>query len=123
MPKRSNFGTDAVLKKIYPLVEHALTNRKPQWMRAMSNFIQARSQSLFDIAPCDRIYYTDRDRDELFSSLNITVAEVRSHLKDTYYYDIAAFKPSQAKDEVTIIALCVIRYFLLKKDQKAQELL
>lgn len=122
MPKRSNFGTEAVLNKIYPIIEHALDTRKNNWLRLISLFMQKRSAQLFDIAPCDRIFYTDEDRTELVSALNISFNEIRTYLKDTYYWNIGAFKPSQAKDEVTIICLCVVRYFALKKDQKNLEL-
>ena len=81
MPKRSNFGTEATLDKIYPLVESALSTRLNQWRGMISRFIEKRSSSLFDIAPCDRIYYTDNDRDDLFSALNISQNEVRNALK------------------------------------------
>ena len=122
MPKRNNFGTEAILKKIYPLVAQALDSRKPQWMKAMSSFMQKRSAQLFDIAPCDRIYYNDNDRDELFNALNLSSNEIRTHLRDTYYWGMAAFKPSQAKDETTVVCICMVRYFLLKKMQKELEL-
>ena len=122
MPKRKNFGTEAVLKEIYPLVENALSTRTNQWKSVLSKFIEKRSQFLFDIAPCDRIYYTDNDRDELFSALNLSQNEIRMGLKDTYYYGISAFNPSQAKDPTTIVVLCVVRYFMLHKREKELDL-
>ena len=122
MPKRSNFGTEATLDKIYPLVESALSTRLNQWRGMISRFIEKRSSSLFDIAPCDRIYYTDNDRDDLFSALNISQNEVRNALKDAYYYGISAFNPSQAKDPTTIVVLCIVRYFFLKKKEKELDL-
>jgi len=122
MPKRSNFGTEATLDKIYPLVESALSTRLNQWRGMISRFIEKRSSSLFDIAPCDRIYYTDNDRDDLFSALNISQNEVRNALKGAYYYGISAFNPSQAKDPTTIVVLCIVRYFFLKKKEKELDL-
>ena len=122
MPKRNDFGTEAILKKIYPLVEQALNTRRMQWLRCMSSFMQKRSSSLFDIAPCDRIYYNDNDREELFTALNLSSNEVRTHLRDTYYWQIGAFKPSQAKDETTVVCLCIVRYFFLKNQPKDLEL-
>ena len=122
MPKRRNFGTEAVLKQVYPLVEKSLSTRTPQWKSMISRFIEKRSRSLFDIAPCDRIYYTDDDRDDLFTSLNISQLEVKTALRDTYYYPISAFNPSQAKDPTTIVVLCVVRYFYLKKREKELDL-
>lgn len=122
MAKRKGFDTSAILKELYPIIDKSLSSRLPLWRKAVSNFMQKRSASLFDIAPCDRIYYTDSDREELFSALGIGTHEVTSCIRDTYYYSIAAFKPSSAKDETTIVCMCIIRYFLLKGMQKELEL-
>ena len=122
MPKRNNFDTSAILDKVYPIVSKALDNRKAMWLKMVSNFMVKRSLSLYDNAPCDRIYYTDKDREELFGALAIGVYDIANGIKDTYYHSIAAFKPSQAKDETTIVCLCVVRYFFLKKDIKNLEL-
>ncbi len=122
MPKKSDFGTEAVLKKVYPLVERAMDTRKPQWMKVMSSFMAKRQTSLFDIAPCDRIYYNDNDREELFTALNLSMSEIRTYLRDTYYWSIEKFKPSAAKDEATIVCICMVRYFLLKNQPKELEL-
>ena len=122
MPARKGFGTDAILKKVYPMVAQALDTRKAQWMKAMSSFMQKRQTSLFDIAPCERIYYNDNDREELFTALNLSINEVKVYLRDTYYWQMEKFKPSQAKDETTVVCICIVRYFLLKKQQKELEL-
>lgn len=122
MAKRKGFDTSAILDKVYPIVEKAISNRLPLWKKVLSNFMQKRSASLFDIAPCDRIYYTDLDRDELFQALGIGSQEITNGIRDTYYYPIGAFKPSQAKDETTIVCICLVRYFLLKQMQKELEL-
>ena len=122
MPRRKGFDTNAIVTKVYPIVEKAISNRVGLWKKAVSNFMQKRSASLFDIAPCDRIYYTDNDREELFTALGIGMHEITNGIRDTYYYKIAAFKPSQAKDETTIVCLCLVRYFFLKKMQKELEL-
>lgn len=122
MAKRKGFDTSAILNKMYPIIEKALSTRLGLWKKAVSNFMQKRSASLFDIAPCDRIYYMDTDREELFSALGIGMHEATSCIRDTYYYPIAAFKPASAKDETTIICMCIIRYFLLKGMQKELEL-
>jgi hypothetical protein len=43
-------------------------------------------------------------------------------MKHTYYADIKKFNPQAAKDSTTIVALCVVRFFLLNKDQKNLDL-
>lgn len=122
MPKRKGFDTSAIVDIIYPIIEKAMNARYNYWKKVMSSFIEKRTASLFDIAPCDRIYYTDYDREELLSALNITMSDITAGIRETYYSSISSFKPSQAKDETTIICLCIIRYFFLKNDQKNLEL-
>lgn len=122
MPKKKNFNTDAVLKEIYPLVEKALSKNLIKWKMMLSRFIEKRSEMLFDTVPCDRIYYSKYDIDDLFDSLGLDIKEINKYLHDTYYWDINPFKPGQAKDETTIIVLCVVRYFMLKKDMKNLDL-
>lgn len=122
MPTKKNFNTTAIIKEVYPLIEKSLSKGLNKWKLCMSKFIQKRSQMLFDTMPCDRIYYNDADRDELFSALGINVNDVNKAIRDTYYWDINPFKPASAKDETTIVVLCIVRYFLLKKDQKNLDL-
>lgn len=120
---KKNFNTSAILKQIYPAVSSAMDKNMVGWKRCMSNFISKRSAVLFDTMPCDRIYYSDMDRDELFTALKLNRNELGQYLKDTYYWNINPFKPAQAKDITTIVILCIVRYFVLKKnDQKSLEL-
>ena len=122
MPKRNNYNTKAILQKIYPKVEEALKKNKLKWKRHLSQFISSRSEMLFDTMPCDRIYYYDKDRDELFSSLGLNRLELNQYLKETYYYSINKFNPSYAKDITSIVDMCIIRYFLLSNDKKDLDL-
>ena len=120
--KKSNFNTEAVLKEIYPKVEQGLNQRLAQWKQCISKFIHDRSQALFDAMPVDRIYYHDSDRETLFNALGLDMKDINSCMKHTYYADIKKFNPQAAKDSTTIVALCVVRFFLLNKDQKNLDL-
>lgn len=122
MPKKKNFNTSAILKEVYPLVESVMNKNTAKWKQCMSRFIQKRSTLLFDTVPCDRIYYSKEDGNDLVKSINVSLPDVVSGIKHTYYWDINPFKPSQAKDGITIISLCIVRYFLLKKDKKNLDL-
>lgn len=122
MPKRKGFDTKAILTDVYPLIENSLNRNLTSWKRNISNFVSKRSVYLFDSVPCERIAYSDADRDDFFRSLIIDRRDVEKGIKNTFYASITKFKPSQAKDALTIAALCVIRYFQLKKDQKNLEL-
>ena len=122
MPKRNNFNTAAILHDIYPKIANNIQIHIVEWKKCLSRFISSRSTMLFDSMPCDRILYFDNDRDDLFNSIHLDRHELEKSLNQTYYAKITKFKPSQAKDITTVVALCIIRYFLLKKDQKNLEL-
>lgn len=57
---------EVILKKIYPLIEQAISRRVSQYKQYISKFIAARAEDLYAIAPYRRIYFTDNDRDEFF---------------------------------------------------------
>lgn len=122
MATKKNFNTQAILKEVYPLISKGIDSGYIQWKHVMSEFIQYRSESLFDIAPCDRIYYVDSDKEKLLKVLNVSEKEVKTGISHTYYWSKTPFKPQSAKDVITIIALCIVRYFLLKNDIKNLEL-
>ena len=62
---------EVILKKIYPIVEQAISRRVSQYKQYISKFIAARAEDLYAIAPYRRIYFTDNDRDEFFRMLGI----------------------------------------------------
>lgn len=115
---RKGFTTKAIRDIIYPLVEAGMNKNMLAWKKCMSNFMQKRSSVLFDIMPADRIVFSDADAKELFDALKLNVRDIENGLRETYYWDINPFKPSSAKDPLTIVALCIIRYFIFKKDTK-----
>lgn len=116
--------TSLILKELYPKVEKSMQTNKTKWKRLMSDFFQKRSESLYDIAPMDRIYFSKDDEDLLFNTLKITKPEVTDILQRTYYYN--EFKNSEynylVKDEHAILSLTIIRYFFIKKDKQNLEL-
>ena len=122
MPKKQNFNTEAILKDVYPIIESSMNKNMMAWKRCMSSFIQRRNEMLFDTMPCDRILYRDNDKEELYQALKITMDQIKEKMQGTYYASILHFKPNSAKDDLTIVALCIVRYFSLKKDKKNLEL-
>lgn len=115
--------TDVVLKELYPKVEKSMKSNLTQWKKLMSSFIQDRSEALYDIAPIDRIYFSQEDEDKFFQTLKITKSEVTEILQKTYYYNEIKNKfDILVKDEHAILALTVIRYFIMKNDTKNIEL-
>lgn len=115
-------NTEAIKKSIYPLVDSNIRKRVSNYKKYMGEFISARSEDLYDIAPCRRIYFTIKDEVELCKAINVDSKMVDGYLKNTYYASISAFNPAAAKDPVTIILLCLVRYFYLAKDDKNLDL-
>ena len=114
--------TTAILKELYPKVEKALKN-PTKWRNVIQNFLQSRSEALYDIAPIDRIIFTTEDENKLFEALEISKAEVTSALQKTFYYDqIKNEYANLVKDECAILSLTVVRYFFIKNDKKNLDL-
>lgn len=115
--------TEVILKELYPKVDKSMKNNLNQWKKLMSNFLQERSEALYDIAPIDRIYFNQEDENKLFETLKISKQEVTAILEKTYYYNEIKNKYDiLVKDEHAILALTIIRYFIMKNDTKNIEL-
>ena len=117
-------NTDSIKKNIYPKIDKALSNNNilSKYRKLLSDFINARSEDLFDICPCSRIIYTTQDEESFFKTLNINKKEVELALKETYFAKISNFNPRCAKDPLTVCALMVIRYFFLNNKSKDLDL-
>ena len=115
-------NTEVIVKKIYPIIEECMKKKTTAYVNYMGKFISNRHEDLYDIAPCRRIYYTLDDSNLMNSTLGINNRLVQEYLKDAYYASISSFNPAAAKDDTTVIILCILRYFYLKKDEKNLEL-
>lgn len=113
-------NTNVILTKLYPIVADRFKNSNTltKYKKIISSFIEFRATSLFDNCPCDRMVFSDKDREELFSAMNISSRDVDNIIAQTYYAEIASFNPAAAKDAFTILQMAIIRYFFLKKDTK-----
>lgn len=117
--------TSVILKELYPKVEKSLKTNKTKWKRLMSDFFQSRASALYDIAPIDRMYFGTEDEQSFYDVLGITKKEVTEVLQKTYYYDMQGFRnehTATAKDEHSMLALTVLRYFIMKNDKTNTEL-
>lgn len=117
--------TDVILKELYPKVEKTLKVNQTKWKKLMSDFFQSRASALYDIAPLDRMYFGTEDEESFFKVMNISKEEVTKILEKTYYYNMQGFKneyTATAKDEHSMLALTVLRYFIMKKDKINTEL-
>ena len=52
---------DVILKQIYPKVSNKIKNNQAKYKQCLARFVDKRSTELYDIAPCDRIYFGIED--------------------------------------------------------------
>ena len=66
--------------------------------------------------------FGESDAQDIFKALNIPGGDIANIILQTYYGNEPNFSPKAAKDEVTVLLLCVVRYFMESKQMKEAEL-
>ena len=122
--KKFDANTAAYLKKLYPKVEAVLKtpSGRKAYKKCVSGFIQQRSANLYDTLPCARILFGEQDAQELFKAMGIQKSEVTEVVLQTYYGNEPNFSPKAAKDEFTVLMICIIRYFMMNHMPNETEL-
>ena len=117
-------NTAAFLKELYPIVEGILKtpSGRNKYKKCVSAFMQKRSENLYDTLPCARILFGEADAQELFKDLGINKADITEIILHTYYGNEPNFSPLAAKDEFTVLMMCIIRYFFTNNMPKEAEL-
>lgn len=117
-----NKNTRAILTLLYPKISKALDSHPTAFKQVFAKFMNDRHKQLFATGPLDRIAYGTQDGDMLLNALHMDRREIKEAISETYYWNIAAFNPRYAKDEITVLCLCILRYYLLKRDMKNAEM-
>lgn len=112
----------AILDTVYPKVSSNMVKRLPQYRACTSSFMTDRSKSIFNTMPLDRIFYGADDINKMFAAVDIDKSLVKNGILNTYYGNKSNFNPRAAKDELTILMMCIIRYFFMKGDTKNLEI-
>lgn len=115
-------GTSAIKTKLYPVIEKLMDKNKNAYRKAVSKAIEKRQKDLFDIAPMNNIFWTEYDNQEFYKAIQIDTAVIREAIDQTYYASISAFNPRSAKDEFTVMQMCIIRYWIMKNQPRDLEL-
>lgn len=114
-------STKAILDLYNKEVAPALDKNTSKFKSVMTKFIEKRSKELYSDAPYDRIYFTTEDEDEMFNAIGVSRETVKSYMNKTYFAEESNFAQA-AKSEMTILDMCIIRYFFLKNKAKELEL-
>lgn len=109
--------TDIIDKKIYPIVKDTLSKSLSKYKSLMSKFMNTRATSLYDTFPATRCTYGQQDADELYAVFGKSEKELQDIINQTYYSQIPNFNPRTAKSPVTILSICIVKYFFSKKDK------
>lgn len=114
--------TSIIDKHIYPIIKDALSKSLTKYKNMLSKFMNSRSDGLYDTFPATRIPYGQQDADELYAVFSKTEKEFQDIIDKTYYSQIPNFNPRTAKNPVTVISICIIKYFFNKNDKANLEL-
>ena len=114
--------TSVIDKQIYPIVKDTLSKSLNKYKSVMSKFINTRSTGLYDTYPATRMVYGQQDADDLYSVFGKKEKDLQEIINKTYYSQIPNFNPRTAKSPVTILSICIIKYFFSKKDKKNLDL-
>lgn len=110
--------TSVIDKKIYPIVKTALSKSLTKYKSVMSKFMNNRATGLYDTFPATRMPYGQQDADELYTVFGVKESFLKDMIAQTYYGTMPNFNPRTAKTPVTVLCMCMIKYFIFKKDKK-----
>lgn len=113
-------NTTAIIDKVAPIVDKAMSKRSKQVLENAEACFRARYDYLADTCPCDRIYFGQEDVDKFFAASGISKAEITNALSYAYFWEMKDFNPRAAKDEFTEAVFMCIRYFLKQKGPAAE---
>ncbi len=111
-----------ILQRIYPKIAKSLGTNTNKFKKCVGDYFQPRTKELYDVCPCDRVYFGVDDMNNFFNAINISPEEIKKDLSQTYYFNIAKFNPAAAKDEFTVAVMNVIRYFYINNKPKEAEM-
>lgn len=117
-------NTNSIRENLYPHVKDSLDKPKirNEYKKCLGNFMERRSEAMYDNLPIARILFSNEDVNNLFKALNLDISLAEAAIDRTYYGNEPNFSPLAAKDPFTVTMLCVIKYFLEKNMQKEAEM-
>ena len=99
-----------------------MKSRTPYFKQCITRFVNSRTDQLYAMGPYDRIPYGALDAEDFLKAVDMKKEDAKKAIIETYYWQIAAFNPRAAKDEITMLLVMILRYYIIKKDKTMIEL-
>ena len=117
-------NTNAIKDNLWPLLKTGMDkpSSRNNYKKLMNEFVSKRNDDLFDSVPCSRIVCSEMEMDKLFDIIGVSKKTVEDIISKTYYGNIPNFTPLSAKHPFTITMIVLIRYFMINKMEKEQDL-
>lgn len=109
--------SNIILDKIYPIVEQSLNKNSKKLYAAIGRFMSANSSDIYSPAPYNNIYYSKKDIDDLFNSLEISEQQILSILQECFFWKLA-YRPLAIKEPYVVVLVMAIRYYIKHNDDK-----
>ena len=116
--------TKEIDTRMYPIVKNTLSKSLAKYKAMIGRFINDRSTALYDTFPATRMVYGQTEIDDLLDVFGYKgrEKELKEIIDSTYYGSISNFNPRAAKNPVTVLCMCIVKYFNSKKDKQNLEL-
>lgn len=116
--------TKEIDTRMYPIVKNTLSKSLTKYKAMIGRFINNRSTALYDTFPATRMVYGQTEIDDLLDVFGYKgrEKELKEIVDSTYYGSISNFNPRAAKNPVTVLCMCIVKYFNSKKDKQNLEL-
>lgn len=113
--------TSVIFNTIYPVIEPLIKKNENKFHEHVSKFFNKNHELVFDIGPYDRIYYGEKDKEDLFNAVGIKENELLNLMQNIFYMDLN-YNPQCAKEPYVILLYCIIRYFIKNNKSRLAEL-
>lgn len=113
--------SNIITTELYPMVKEALDKNSKKFIQNIGKFINAHYDSIYDVAPYDRIYYNATDVADMFNSIGLQESDVINVLKKCFFWDID-YTPAAACEPYVEVLMCAIRYYASNSKSKEAEL-
>lgn len=117
-------NSNVILTNLYEVVKSKLSikSNMVKFNNAISKYIEKNSEALYFHSPAYRIYYSEDERNEIYSIFDLNDEKILSLIDSAFYFKIKNYNPRAMKDPLTVLLLNCYRYCNLNKVNEEQAL-